>query len=114
MRSLRDLNRLVLSLAILAALAAPAAYAGDARDIAPTGSLRVAVGVGPAPSPFWTTRDPATGELRGVSIELADAAAGKLGAPLQRVEYAQSGGVAGSPANAPWGVFLRAGGPGAA
>ena len=44
-------------------------------DIAPTGSLRVAIGVGPAASPFWTTRDPATGKLRGVTVELAKAAA---------------------------------------
>ena len=86
----RDFSAAILSLLILAS-GTPGAGAEGARDIAPTGSLRVAVGVGPAPSPFWTTRDAATGKLRGVTVELATAAAEKLGVPLQLVEYPNSG-----------------------
>src|SRR3954465_7543749 len=74
---------IVLSLII----AASDASAEGVGDIAPNGSLRVAIGVGPAPSPFWATRDPATGKLRGVTVELAKAAADNLGVPLQLVEF---------------------------
>jgi len=44
-------------------------------EVAPKGALRVAVAVGPAPSAFWATRDPASGEPRGVTVELGKAAA---------------------------------------
>jgi hypothetical protein len=69
-----------LSLMIVAS-GALRVHADEAGDIAPTGSLRVAVGVGPAASPFWPTRDPSAGKLRGVTVELAKAAADKLGLP---------------------------------
>src|SRR4051794_12531065 len=46
------------------------------------------------PGCFWATRDPATGKPRGVTVELAKAAAGKLGVPLQLVEYSNSGEIA--------------------
>src|SRR5215472_8794795 len=75
-----------------------AVFAADefaaARDIAPTGSLRVAVAVGPAASTFWAVRDPASGQARGVTVELAKAAAAKLGVPLKVVEYQNSGEIA--------------------
>ena len=48
----------------------PSSKAEGPVDIAPTGALRVAVAVGPAASAFWTTRDPSTGEPRGVTVEL--------------------------------------------
>ena len=57
------------------------------REIAPTGSLRVAIAVGPAASTFWATRDPASGEARGVTVELAKAAAARLHVPLKLVAY---------------------------
>jgi polar amino acid transport system substrate-binding protein len=44
-----------------AAVSADSPASIAARDIAPTGSLRVAVAVGPAASTFWATRDPASG-----------------------------------------------------
>jgi polar amino acid transport system substrate-binding protein len=111
MRWLRDLNIRVLSLLILAALAAPRAYAQDARDVAPTGSLRVAVGVGPAPSPFWATRDPASGKLRGVTVELGKAAAEKLGLPLQLVEYPNSGEIAAAADKNAWDISFMPASP---
>lgn len=61
------------------------------HEIAPKGALRIAVGVGPSPSPFWTTRDPSTGSARGVTVELGRAAAAKLGVPAKIVEYPNSG-----------------------
>ena len=101
--SLPDLKAVAVSLIILAC-GALGTRAEEARDIAPTGSLRVAVGVGPAPSPFWATRDPATGKLRGVTVELGKAAAEKLGLPLQLVEYPNSGETAAAADKDAWDI----------
>jgi polar amino acid transport system substrate-binding protein len=76
--------------------------AETARDIAPTGSLRVAVAVGPAASAFWATRDPATGKPRGVTVELGRAAAEKLRVPLQLVEYLSSDEIAAAGSKDAW------------
>jgi polar amino acid transport system substrate-binding protein len=67
------------------------APAVSVNEVAPHGILRVAVGVGPSPSPFWATRDPPTGSARGVTVELGKAAAMKLGVPAKIVEYPNSG-----------------------
>ncbi|HWN50990.1 MAG TPA: transporter substrate-binding domain-containing protein [Xanthobacteraceae bacterium] len=92
---------------MLTGLASPA-FAADAssstRDIAPTGTLRVAIAVGPAASTFWATRDPASGEARGVTVELAKAAAAKLHVPLRLVEYQNSGEIAAAAAKDAWDI----------
>jgi polar amino acid transport system substrate-binding protein len=94
-------------LALLIHFANPA-FAIDApastREIAPTGSLRVAIAVGPAASTFWATRDPASGEARGVTAELAKAAAAKLHVPLTLVEYPNSGEIAAAAAKDAWDI----------
>src|SRR5215470_12489366 len=74
------------------------------RDIAPTGALRVAVAVGPAASTFWATRDLASGEARGVTVELAKAAAAKLKVPLRLVQYQNSGEIAAAAAKDAWDI----------
>ena len=81
-----------------------AASAEGASDIAPTGSLRVAIAVGPAASAFWATRDPATGKPRGVTVELAKAAADKLHVPLQLVEYLSSDEIAAAGSKDAWDI----------
>ncbi|MGJ4894381.1 transporter substrate-binding domain-containing protein [Bradyrhizobium oligotrophicum] len=85
----------------LSAMMAGAA-AQDAREIAPTGVLRVAVAVGPAASAFWTTRDPATGKPVGVTVELTKAAAGKLNVPLELVDYQSSDEIAAAGSKGAW------------
>jgi polar amino acid transport system substrate-binding protein len=75
-----------------------------AHDVAPTGSLRVAVAVGPAASTFWATRDPASGQARGVTVELAKAAAASLHVPLKLVEYQNSGEIAAAAAKDMWDI----------
>jgi polar amino acid transport system substrate-binding protein len=72
--------------------------------VAPTGSLRVAIAVGPAASTFWATRDAASGEARGVTVELAKAAAAKLHVPLKLVEYQNSGEIAAAAAKDAWDI----------
>ena len=99
----RDLFALALSSVFIVAPALDA-DAEEARDIAPTGSLRVAVAVGPAASAFWTTRDPATGRPRGVTVELAKAAADRLRVPLQLVEYSSSDEIAAAGSANAWDI----------
>ena len=61
------------------------------KELASTGSLRVAIAVGPAASALWCVRDAATGKPRGVPVELGTALAQKLGVPVALIEYAASG-----------------------
>jgi polar amino acid transport system substrate-binding protein len=99
----RNANAVALSLMIVVSGALVASAEG-VGDIAPTGWLRVAVGVGPAPSAFWATRDPATGKPRGVTVELAKAAADKLNVPLQLIEYPNSGEIAAAGSKDRWDI----------
>jgi polar amino acid transport system substrate-binding protein len=101
--SLGKLNAAAIGL-LIGFAGTPVASAQGTRDVAPTGSLRVAIAVGPAPSTFWATRDPATGKARGVTVELAKAAAEKLHAPLQLVEYLNSGEIAEASGKNAWDI----------
>ena len=95
----------VTGLTIGFALISTLAYADGvpaARTVAPTGSLRVAIGVGPAASEFWATRDGGSGDLRGVTVELAKAAAAELHVPLQLLPYPNSGEIAAAGQKGAW------------
>jgi polar amino acid transport system substrate-binding protein len=94
----------VFAALMLTVAGASAARCEGLNEVAPTGSLRVAVGVGPAASAFWTTRDPATGKPHGVTVELAKAAADKLQVPLQIVEYPNSGEIAAAGSKEAWDI----------
>jgi polar amino acid transport system substrate-binding protein len=99
------LAKLAAGLALLTGFAGTAAAAEEAsRDFAPAGALRVAIAVGPAASTFWATRDPASGQARGVTVELAKAAAAKLLVPLRLVEYQNSGEIAAAAAKDAWDI----------
>ena len=54
------------------------------QDLAPAGKLRVAINYG---NFILATRDKATGESRGVAIDLANEVARRLGVPLEIVAY---------------------------
>jgi polar amino acid transport system substrate-binding protein len=71
-------------------------------EVAPQGSLRVAVAVGPSPSAFWATRDPASGRARGVTVDLGGAAAANLGVPVKIVEYSNSGEITAAASKGEW------------
>ena len=74
------------------------------RELAPTGKLRVGIGVAPASSAFWATKDAASGQPRGVTVELGKALAQKLGVPLELMPYNSSGEVTEAGAAAQWDV----------
>lgn len=91
---------------VLVAFVSVPAVADDAaarRELVPTGTLRVGIGVGQAPSAFWTTRD-SSGQPQGVTVTLGRALAQKLGVPVELRPYNSSGEVAESGAAGQWDV----------
>src|SRR5262249_37095618 len=99
------LTKISVGFALFIGIAATAFALDDSvRAIAPTGALRVAVAVGPAASTFWATRDPSSGQPRGVTVELAKAAAAELHGPLQLVEDPNSGGIAAAAGKDAWDI----------
>jgi polar amino acid transport system substrate-binding protein len=53
-------------------------------DLVSAGKLRAGVGV---VAPHWAVKDPQSGELRGVAVEIARALAARIGVTLIAVEY---------------------------
>jgi polar amino acid transport system substrate-binding protein len=84
-----------------------AARADDAaakEELTPTGKLRVAIAVGPAPSGIFVLRDEASGGYRGVTIDLSAALARKLGAEIEYVAYKGSGEIQAAAGSNVWDV----------
>jgi polar amino acid transport system substrate-binding protein len=95
----------MLLVALIAAGIATPVRADDAaakRELAPTGTLRVAIAVGPAPSALYAVKDGAG--YRGVTIVLGTALAQKLGVPLAFVPYLATGEIQGSAGSGAWDV----------
>jgi polar amino acid transport system substrate-binding protein len=59
-------------------------------ELAPSGTLRAAINFG---NPILASRDAASGEARGVSVDLARELARRLGVPLQLVTFPSAGRV---------------------
>lgn len=73
-------------------------------DLAPTGKLRTAVIVAPAPSVFFAARDSRTDEVSGVTVDLGRALADELNIPLDLVIYPNSGEATEAGARGDWDV----------
>ena len=74
---------------VVAVIGAEILYAQQASDprvadLVRAGKLRAGVGV---VAPHWAIKDPATGGLRGVAVDVARALAARLGVDLLPVEY---------------------------
>ncbi|MEJ1974730.1 MAG: transporter substrate-binding domain-containing protein [Acetobacteraceae bacterium] len=78
--------------------------AAPAAEVAPSGTLRVAIAISPAPSAFWAVRDPASGQPRGVAVDLGRALAKRLGVPVQLVVYDNSGKITQAGESGGWDV----------
>jgi len=61
-----------------------------ARELAPTGKLRAAINFG---NPVLAQKDPATGEARGVSVDLARELGRRLDVPVELVTFDAAGKV---------------------
>ena len=93
---------------VLAACAGPAERTRPGpellRQLAPTGKLRAGIAVGAVSSPTWSVRDPATGQPRGVTVDLATALAAQLGVPLELKPYASTGEITNAAPRGEWDV----------
>src|SRR5262249_38191694 len=73
-------------------------------ELAPTGKLRVALAVSPAPSALYVIKDASTGSYRGVTVDLGTAMAKKLGVPVEFVPYLASGEITNAADKGVWDV----------
>ncbi len=72
-------------------------------EIAPTGKLRVAIGISPAGGAYWSTRTE-TGGYAGVPVDLGKAMADQLGLPVEYVAYPNSGQITDAASAGAWDV----------
>jgi polar amino acid transport system substrate-binding protein len=75
------------------------------KELAPTGKLRAGMNTG---NTLYTQKDAATGELRGVSVDLMHELAKRLGVPLEMVVYVTPGEVADAVDQGTWDVTILA------
>jgi polar amino acid transport system substrate-binding protein len=89
MRKMVGMLALALAIGIAVGQEARAQQSRDPRvaDLVQAGKIRVGVGV---VAPHWAIKAPATGELRGLAIDLARALASRLGVDLVTIEYPSS------------------------
>jgi polar amino acid transport system substrate-binding protein len=71
-------------------------------EIAPTGKLRVAIGISPAGGAYWSTKTE-TG-YAGVPVDLGKAMADQLGLPVEYVAFPNSGQITDAAAKGAWDV----------
>jgi polar amino acid transport system substrate-binding protein len=82
---------LVLAAVLLSSCATvPTVPPGARSELAPTGKLRAAINFG---NPVLAQKDPASGEPRGVSVDLARELGRRLGVPVELVIYDAAGKV---------------------
>lgn len=72
------------------------------RELAPTGKLRVATAISPAPSALYAVKG--EGGYRGVTVDLGRALAEKLGVAVEYVAYQASGEITDAAARGAWDV----------
>jgi polar amino acid transport system substrate-binding protein len=72
-------------------------------EIAPTGKLRVAIGISPAGGAYWSTRTE-SGGYAGVPVDLGREMAAQLGVPVEYVAYQNSGQITDAASKGAWDV----------
>ena len=97
---------LLLAGALLSSCATvPTAPPGARSELAPTGKLRAAINFG---NPVLAQKDPATGEPRGVSVDLARELGRRLGVPVVLVPFDAAGKVFDALKSGAWDIAFLA------
>jgi polar amino acid transport system substrate-binding protein len=100
-QSLQRIAAMILGVSVMVAGSASADGLRD--EIAPTGKLRVAIGISPAGGAFWSTKNEAGG-YAGVPIDLGKEMAAQLGVPVDYVAYQNSGQITDAASSGAWDV----------
>lgn len=95
-------STVVAGLLITCAVMQTGARSEPSTAVAPTGKLRVAFLL----SPIYATKDSATGEFKGVAIDLGRELARRIGVPFEPVSYASVPEVIGGAKTGAWDVAL--------
>ena len=92
-------------IALMAAMmiAGPASADALKDEIAPTGKLRVAIGISPAGGAYWSTKTE-SGGYAGVPVDLGKEMAAQLGVPVEYVAYQNSGQITDSAGKGNWDI----------
>src|SRR5262245_30763705 len=93
---------LVLGISMMTTMPAGADALRD--QIAPTGKLRVAIGISPAGGAFWSTKT--ENGFAGVPVDLGKEMAAQLGVPVEYVAYNNSGQIVDGVGSNTWVVAL--------
>src|ERR1700709_1820913 len=92
---------LILGVSMMMAVPANADALKD--EIAPTGKLRVAIGISPAGGAYWSTKTE-TGAYAGVPVDLGKEMAAQLGVPVEYVTFSNSGLITDAASTGAWDV----------
>ena len=84
-------------------MAMPASADALKDQIAPTGKLRVAIGISPAGGAYWSTKKE-SGGYAGVPVDLGKEMAAQLGVPVEYVPYHNSGQIVDAVGKGTWDV----------
>jgi len=87
----------------VAMMAVPAGADELKAEIAPTGKLRVAIGISAAGGAFWSNKTE-SGAYVGVPVDLGKAMAAELGVPVEYVAYPNSGQITDAASKGAWDV----------
>src|SRR6516162_7009132 len=99
-------HRFLLCLAGLLGGVMKAMQAGAADlkgEIAPTGKLRVAIGISAAGGAFWSNKTE-SGAYSGVPVDLGKEMAAQLGVPVEYIPYSNSGLITDAASKGEWDV----------
>jgi polar amino acid transport system substrate-binding protein len=90
---------------VVSAAVAQTAPPDVVKDLAPSGRLRAAINFG---NPVLAQKDAATGDPRGVSVDLSRELARRLGVPVELVRYDAAGKVADAVRTGAWDIAFLA------
>ena len=102
MRTTHWLLTAIIGLLLMGAGIATAPTPEVLQALAPTGKLRVAF----LSAPLYVTKDPATGELKGVAVDLGKDLARRVGVPFDPVVYPNPSALVGGANSGAWDVAL--------
>ena len=98
-------HALCLGALLTACATAPVPPPAAIADLVPTGKIRAAINFG---NPILATRDPATGQPRGVAVDLSRELAARLGVALELVTFESAGKVVEAARSNTWDVAFVA------